>query len=131
MGERMTDISPELAERLARRRNLVAAFVRASTAADELEFAIRRGEVAALARQAELPTLREAEQATSAAMDENDYAIARFASQTIADVAAKMRVVATEIHDLRLGPAPCDEDDRLDDAFVRGVVLDLNRFAAS
>ena len=63
-------------------------------------------------------------------VDDNDYAIARFASRTIADVAAKMRFVAREFYNIELGPGIPASDDTFDNACIRGLTLDLNRLAA-
>lgn len=123
------NISPELAELLERRRVLDDAMVRTSTIADELESAVRRGEPSAVARKDELPQLRAAETAAENAADQVMAAIASFPSRTVADVAAKMRIIATEIRAVQLGPGAASAGD-IEEAFIRGAAVDLNRLAA-
>ncbi|MDE2165537.1 MAG: hypothetical protein KGJ66_04275 [Alphaproteobacteria bacterium] len=109
---------------------LAGAMVDATNTADELEFAIKRGEASALARQGELEPLREAQEAAEDAADEAMFALARFPARTLADAAAKTRFVATHVFSLQLGPRVAGAGDTLHEAFVRGVALDLNRLAA-
>src|SRR5690348_4983109 len=130
-GNRMSNISPELAELLERRRVLDAEMIRAINEADALEFALNRRGGTALQR-VDLDRLRDAQQAAEDAADQAIRAIAMFPSRTVADVAAKMRIVAAEIEGVVLGPGVSAEaDESLNAAFARGVALDLNRLAAS
>jgi hypothetical protein len=124
------NMSPELAELLERRRVLDAEMVRATGAADALEFTLRRGSTAL--QRADLDRLRQAQIEAEEAADSALRAIAAFPSRSVADVAAKMRIVACEIEGVALGPdAKAEPGEMLNTTFARGVALDLNRLAAS
>jgi hypothetical protein len=70
--------------------------IKANTPADELEFAVRRGEPEALARAAELPGLRRIEEDVHAARSALDRQIALCRARTIRDIAIKLRFFAAE-----------------------------------
>ncbi|HZL59159.1 MAG TPA: hypothetical protein VFC38_05620 [Stellaceae bacterium] len=121
------NISPELVTLLEQRRPLEHAFGKANAAADELEYAIKRKEGPALARAHELSRLREIEAAALTVCDENDRTIAGFPARTIGDCVAKLRIFATEVFGIELFP----DDGRLDAAYLRGAIADLQRLAVA
>jgi hypothetical protein len=89
-------VSPELAALFDRYAEAAAACSKANSDADTLEFAIRRGESYAIARQHELPDLRRIEQEAVEHREEAENRIVAFEPRTIADAFAKIYFGAEE-----------------------------------
>ena len=125
------EVSPELLALFERRDQLNQPFEQANTDADELAFAIDRGEPAAIARAAELPALRQAEDDAIEAFDGAETAIVDFPARTIGDVLAKLVFFGQE-----QGLLPSSEGVPMDEhpwpgRLYHAALADLRRFAAS
>lgn len=130
-------VSPELDALFDQYGAAAAANESANTVADHLEFAIRDGAPAAVARRDELPALRQIEQETIDRVDEIEDQIAAFEPRTVADAFAKIYFGAEEkyivpraLHRDRQ-PYPISLEQDKDNFYISSGLLGMARLLAA
>jgi hypothetical protein len=124
----VSDAPQALSQLLARRAEAAKRNQLSNTAADELAFALRRGEPQALARADELPSLRQLEESTFSAVSGLDRQIVAFAAQTLDDLVIKLRLYAHEQGYLAEAEEE-DENESYETRLLLSVLRDLEHMA--